>query len=49
MVNKKDSKTTSAYLIKGIPTNVYRHFAGLCKMKGKTVKNVLIDYMKDYN
>ena len=37
------------YLLKGIPKNIYRHFAGLVKMKGKTVKHVLIKYMKDYS
>tara|TARA_Y100000401_G_scaffold104943_1_gene97197 strand:+ start:408 stop:560 length:153 start_codon:yes stop_codon:yes gene_type:complete len=46
---KKDEGSSSTYLLKNIPTNIYRHFAGLCKMKGKTVKAVLIDFMKDYN
>tara|TARA_R100001443_G_scaffold110213_1_gene122012 strand:+ start:160 stop:318 length:159 start_codon:yes stop_codon:yes gene_type:complete len=42
------SDSGSSYLLKNVPKNIYRHFAGMVKMKGKTIRQVLIEFMEDY-
>tara|TARA_Y100000004_G_C8793698_1_gene360353 strand:+ start:450 stop:599 length:150 start_codon:yes stop_codon:yes gene_type:complete len=41
-------KQAQDYIIKNIPIMEYRNFAAKCKMQGKTVREVLIDFIKMY-
>ena len=44
----KKLKQAQDYILKNIPLMAYRNFAAKCKMQGKTVREVLISFIKEY-
>lgn len=48
MEEQNTIRKTSDYLIKNIPSDIYRVFSAKVKMNGTTVRNVLIKHMEEY-
>ena len=44
----KKSKGDASYLLTGIPIHAYRVFQSKCNLQGKKIKEVLIDFIKQY-
>ena len=44
----KRKKEEATYLLTGVPIHAYRIFQSKCTLQGKKIKEVLIDFIKNY-
>ena len=44
----KNKKEDASYLLTGIPIHAYRVFQSKCSLQGKKMKEILIDFIKNY-
>ena len=45
---ESETKDKANYLIKNIPSDLYRVFSAKVKLNGKTIREVLINFMSRY-
>lgn len=44
----KKEKNTAMYQLTGIPRDTWRIFSAKCKLRGKTIKETLLEYIEKF-